>query len=80
MQHKICKWSLHFTKPHISFFFSIAPQGNCAENTAKKFSISREDQDTYAIKSYTKSKEGWESGIFAKEIVPVTISQKGSMD
>ncbi|ETE71668.1 Acetyl-CoA acetyltransferase, mitochondrial [Ophiophagus hannah] len=54
--------------------------GNCAENTAKKFSISREDQDTYAIKSYTKSKEGWESGIFAKEIVPVTISQKGFAD
>ncbi|XP_058040995.1 acetyl-CoA acetyltransferase, mitochondrial [Ahaetulla prasina] len=54
--------------------------GNCAENTAKKFSISREDQDNYAIKSYTKSKEGWESGIFAKEIVPVTISQKGKPD
>ncbi|KAG8136917.1 putative Acetyl-CoA acetyltransferase mitochondrial-like protein [Naja naja] len=54
--------------------------GNCAENTAKKLSISREDQDTYAIKSYTKSKEGWESGIFAKEIVPVTISQKGKPD
>ncbi|KAH0625141.1 hypothetical protein JD844_033288 [Phrynosoma platyrhinos] len=50
--------------------------GNCAENTAKKFSISREDQDAYAIKSYTKSKEGWDSGVFAREIVPVTVSQK----
>lgn len=64
---------------YLSYFFHC-PQGNCAENTAKKFSISREDQDTYAIKSYTQSKEGWNSGIFAKEIVPVTISQKGSMD
>ncbi|KAL7983315.1 hypothetical protein Chor_000191 [Crotalus horridus] len=54
--------------------------GSCAENTAKKFSISREDQDTYAIKSYTQSKEGWNSGIFAKEIVPVTVSQKGKPD
>ncbi|CAI5773250.1 acetyl-CoA acetyltransferase, mitochondrial [Podarcis lilfordi] len=54
--------------------------GNCAENTAKKFTISREDQDAYAIKSYTKSKEGWESGVFANEIVPVTISQKGKPD
>ncbi|XP_042315990.1 acetyl-CoA acetyltransferase, mitochondrial [Sceloporus undulatus] len=54
--------------------------GNCAENTAKKFSVSREDQDAYAIKSYTKSKEGWDSGVFANEIVPVTISQKGKPD
>ncbi|XP_061484642.1 acetyl-CoA acetyltransferase, mitochondrial [Rhineura floridana] len=54
--------------------------GNCAENTAKKFTISREDQDAYAIKSYTKSKEGWDAGVFATEIVPVTISQKGKPD
>ncbi|XP_066478477.1 acetyl-CoA acetyltransferase, mitochondrial [Tiliqua scincoides] len=54
--------------------------GNCAENTAKKFTISRDDQDAYAIKSYTKSKEAWDSGVLAKEIVPVTISQKGKPD
>ncbi|XP_053166955.1 acetyl-CoA acetyltransferase, mitochondrial [Hemicordylus capensis] len=54
--------------------------GNCAENTAKKCTISREDQDAYAIQSYTKSKEAWDSGVFAKEIVPVTIAQKGKPD
>ncbi|XP_016853527.1 acetyl-CoA acetyltransferase, mitochondrial isoform X2 [Anolis carolinensis] len=54
--------------------------GNCAENTAKKFSISREDQDAFAINSYTRSKKGWDSGIFANEIVSVTISQKGKPD
>ncbi|KAJ7320150.1 hypothetical protein JRQ81_019661 [Phrynocephalus forsythii] len=54
--------------------------GNCAENTAKRFSVSREDQDAYAIKSYTRSKEAWDSGIFANEIVPVTVSQKGKPD
>nr|XP_020658800.1 acetyl-CoA acetyltransferase, mitochondrial [Pogona vitticeps] len=54
--------------------------GNCAENTAKKLSISRENQDAYAIKSYTKSKEAWDSGVFANEIVPVTVSQKGKPD
>ncbi|XP_020658800.3 acetyl-CoA acetyltransferase, mitochondrial [Pogona vitticeps] len=54
--------------------------GNCAENTAKKLSISRENQDAYAIKSYTKSKEAWDSGVFANEIVPVTVSQKGKTD
>ncbi|KFV05818.1 hypothetical protein N340_13307, partial [Tauraco erythrolophus] len=54
--------------------------GNCAENTAKKFTISREEQDTYAIGSYTKSKEAWDSGVLNNEIVPVTISKKGKPD
>ncbi|XP_049679508.1 acetyl-CoA acetyltransferase, mitochondrial isoform X2 [Accipiter gentilis] len=53
--------------------------GNCAENTAKKFTISREEQDTYAIGSYTKSKTAWDSGILKNEIVPVTISKKGTV-
>ncbi|NXP57950.1 THILA acetyltransferase, partial [Chloropsis cyanopogon] len=54
--------------------------GNCAENTAKKFTISREEQDTYAIGSYTKSKTAWDSGVLQNEIVPVTISKKGKPD
>uniref|UniRef100_A0A4W4FEH2 acetyl-CoA C-acetyltransferase n=1 Tax=Electrophorus electricus TaxID=8005 RepID=A0A4W4FEH2_ELEEL len=55
-------------------------QGNCAENTAKNSSISREEQDTYAISSYTRSKAAWESGVLAKEVVPVSIPQKGKPD
>ncbi|KAG8452948.1 hypothetical protein GDO86_004666 [Hymenochirus boettgeri] len=54
--------------------------GNCAENTAKKFDIGREEQDSYAISSYTRSKAAWDSGLLAKEITPVTISQKGKLD
>lgn len=54
--------------------------GNCAENTAKKLSISREEQDSYAISSYTRSKVAWDSGLMANEITPVTISQKGRPD
>ncbi|TSM28232.1 Acetyl-CoA acetyltransferase, mitochondrial [Bagarius yarrelli] len=54
--------------------------GNCAENTAKNSNISREEQDAYAINSYTRSKAAWESGILAKEVVPVSISQKGRPD
>ncbi|XP_073518304.1 acetyl-CoA acetyltransferase, mitochondrial [Phyllobates terribilis] len=54
--------------------------GNCAENTAKKLRIGREEQDTFAINSYTRSKAAWESGMIAKEIAPVTIQQKGKPD
>ncbi|KAI2659647.1 Acetyl-CoA acetyltransferase, mitochondrial [Labeo rohita] len=42
-------------------------QGNCAENTAKNSGISREEQDAFAINSYSRSKAAWESGILAKE-------------
>ncbi|XP_031713280.1 acetyl-CoA acetyltransferase, mitochondrial, partial [Anarrhichthys ocellatus] len=54
--------------------------GNCAENTAKKSSITREEQDAYAIGSYSRSKAAYESGALAKEIVPVSIPQRGKPD
>ncbi|KAK3400082.1 Thiolase, N-terminal domain-containing protein [Sordaria brevicollis] len=50
--------------------------GNCAENTAKKFQISREEQDEYAIQSYKRAQEAWASGRFADEVVPVTVPGK----
>uniref|UniRef100_A0A9J7XB65 acetyl-CoA C-acetyltransferase n=1 Tax=Cyprinus carpio carpio TaxID=630221 RepID=A0A9J7XB65_CYPCA len=43
--------------------------GSCAENTAKNSGISREEQDAFAINSYSRSKAAWESGILAKEVV-----------
>lgn len=50
--------------------------GNCAENTAKKFGITREEQDEYAIRSYTLSQAAAAAGIFDKEIVPVHVPQR----
>ncbi|KAL2807025.1 acetyl-CoA acetyltransferase, mitochondrial isoform c, partial [Daubentonia madagascariensis] len=54
--------------------------GNCAENTAKKLNISRDEQDAYAVNSYTRSKAAWETGKFGNEVVPVTITVKGKPD
>ncbi|XP_049745320.1 acetyl-CoA acetyltransferase, mitochondrial isoform X1 [Elephas maximus indicus] len=54
--------------------------GNCAENTAKKLNISRDEQDTYAVNSYTRSKAAWEAGKFGNEVIPVTITVKGKPD
>ena len=50
--------------------------GNCGENTAAKFNISREEQDDYAISSYKRSQAAAEKGVFKKEIVPVTVKQR----
>lgn len=49
------------------------PMGNCADNTAKEMNISREEQDNYAIQSYTRSAEAWKAGAFKDEVVPVEI-------
>lgn len=50
--------------------------GNCAENTAKKYSISREEQDEFAILSYKRAQEAWKQGLFKDEIVPVVVPGK----
>ncbi|KAF2674383.1 thiolase [Microthyrium microscopicum] len=50
--------------------------GNCAENTAKKYEISRKDQDDYAIQSYKRAQDAYKQGLFKEEIVPVTVPGK----
>jgi acetyl-CoA C-acetyltransferase len=48
--------------------------GEAAELCAEKFSISRAEQDAFAILSYQRAIAAQEQGCFNKEIVPVTIS------
>lgn len=50
--------------------------GMTAENLAEKYAISREEQDQFALSSHQKATEAIQSGRFAEEIVPVTISSR----
>ena len=50
--------------------------GNCAENTAKKLKITREQQDEYAINSYRRSAAAYDQKIFKDELVSVKVAQK----
>lgn len=50
--------------------------GICAEQTAKKYEVSREDQDQYAIRSYERAQQAWKENRFADEIAPVTVKGK----
>ncbi|KAI9716603.1 MAG: hypothetical protein M1828_007636 [Chrysothrix sp. TS-e1954] len=50
--------------------------GNCAEATASKHKISRGEQDAFAIESYARAQRAWTSGVFAREIAPVTVPAK----
>ena len=50
--------------------------GVCADATAAKYGISREEQDRYAIQSYERSAKSTSDGMFKDEIVPVAIPQR----
>lgn len=50
--------------------------GVCAEKCATDYSITREDQDNFAIESYKRSAKAWSEGKFAEEVVPVSIPQR----
>jgi acetyl-CoA C-acetyltransferase len=47
--------------------------GNTAENIAKKWQITRQDQDELAVRSQNRCEAAQKSGKFKDEIIPVTI-------
>ncbi|HEY3104399.1 MAG TPA: acetyl-CoA C-acetyltransferase [Pyrinomonadaceae bacterium] len=56
------------------------PMAGTAENLARRFEISREEQDKYALRSQQAAKRALDEGFFADEIVPVEVkNRKGSM-
>ena len=50
--------------------------GVSADACAAKHNFSREEQDTYAIQSYERSKVAWESGKFNDEVISVEVPQR----
>ena len=50
--------------------------GVAAEHCASECGISREMQDAFAIESYKRSQQAWNSGLFKEEVVPVEIPQR----
>lgn len=58
--------------------YDQSAMGLCGDRTASKYGISREEQDEFAIRSYTLSASATENGYFKNEIVPVEVtSPKG---
>ncbi|WOD43596.1 acetyl-CoA C-acyltransferase [Hwangdonia lutea] len=50
--------------------------GVCADACAVEYEFSREDQDAFAIQSYTRSAAAWNAGKFDNEVVPVEVPQR----
>ncbi|MDO5621845.1 MAG: acetyl-CoA C-acetyltransferase [Paracoccus sp. (in: a-proteobacteria)] len=58
--------------------FNNYHMGQTAENVAKQWDISREQQDKFALASQNKAEAAQKAGRFVDEIVPVTVkSRKG---
>jgi acetyl-CoA C-acetyltransferase len=64
------------SKDGLTDVYANGAMGCFADATAKKYEISREEQDAFAIESYKRSQAAWEDGKFEAEIVPVPIPQR----
>ncbi|MEQ8964325.1 MAG: thiolase family protein [Azospirillaceae bacterium] len=50
--------------------------GETAENLARKYQITREAQQDFAIRSHQRAAAAWEQGRFGDEVVPITVNGK----
>lgn len=60
----------------ISRFGVISGMIETAENCAKDWGITREQCDTYAVRSHQRAAAAWQAGLFDDELVPVAIPQR----
>lgn len=62
-----------FPNPKLAETYPLYSMGETAENVAERYGLSREDQDVLAWESQQRSGAAMREGLFAEEIVPVTI-------
>ena len=55
-------------KDGLTDVYNKTHMGNCAELCAKENGITREEQDAFAIESYRRASEAWESGKFPQRL------------
>lgn len=65
-----------FTNPKLAKMYYPYSMGETAENVAKRYNISRERQDEFALNSQQRAKDAILAGKFRNEIIPVEIINK----
>jgi 3-oxoadipyl-CoA thiolase len=65
-----------FVNPKLSAMHHPYGMGETAENVAEKYTVSREDQDRYALRSHQLAIAAQREGRLAAEILPVSVPQK----
>ena len=67
-------------KDGLTDVYNKVHMGNCADQCADKYKISREEQDEFAIESYNRAANASKNGLFKQEIVKVNITQRKGDD
>jgi acetyl-CoA acyltransferase len=65
-----------FVNPKMKSQYGIDSMPETGDNVANDYSVSRADQDAFALRSQQRWAEADAAGIFAEEIAPVTIPQR----
>ena len=69
-----------FVNPLLKAQYGVDSMPETAENVAQDYQISRADQDAFALRSQQRARRAQEAGVFAREIVPVTVKGKKGAD
>jgi len=64
-----------FINAHMKALYGVDSMPETGENVAADFNISREDQDAFAFRSQQRAARAEAAGVFAEQIVPVTVPQ-----
>ena len=67
-------------KDGLTDVYNKVHMGTCADECAKEYNISREEQDQFAIESYQKASAASSNGLFKDEIVKVSVPQRKKED
>jgi 3-oxoadipyl-CoA thiolase len=67
-------WRL--VNPKMAQMYGTLQMGETAERVARKYEIGREDQDEFALRSHQRAVAAQATGVFERELVPVSVSQK----
>jgi acetyl-CoA acyltransferase len=65
-----------FVNPALDSRYGTESMPETGENVAHDFSVSREDQDAFALRSQQRAADAQQRGLFAGEIAPVEIPQR----
>ena len=56
--------------------YSDRHMGTCGDQCAIEYGISREEQDDFAIESFTRAIKAWDEGFFKDDVVPVEVKTR----
>jgi len=69
-----------YPNPKMEAMFPLETMGETAENIAERWTISREDQDAFALRSHARAVAAQDAGVTAEELVAVDIpGRKGTV-